>query len=143
MVNVGQLVREQRSEDGVVLVGFGSYRGTVIAGSSWGAPMARMGVPEAKEGSWENVFHRAGRRNALLLTHKLPHSATAFAQRGHRAIGVVYRPAYESPGNYVPTVLPRRYDAFLYLEETEALHPLDLESHSDSQGLLDTYPWGL
>jgi len=26
----------------------------------------------------------------------------------------------------VPTVLPRRYDAFLYLDSTEALHPLHI-----------------
>jgi hypothetical protein len=32
---------------------------------------------------------------------------------GHRAIGVVYRPQYEHFGNDVPTVLPRRDDAFL------------------------------
>ena len=32
MVNVGQLVREWHSDEGVVLVGFGSHRGTVIAG---------------------------------------------------------------------------------------------------------------
>jgi hypothetical protein len=32
MVNVGQLVREGHERDGVVLVGFGSCQGTVIAG---------------------------------------------------------------------------------------------------------------
>jgi erythromycin esterase-like protein len=47
--------------------------------------------------------------------------------RGHRAIGVVYHPEYEAFGNYVPTVLPRRYDAFLYLDRTEALRPLHLK----------------
>jgi erythromycin esterase len=149
MVNVGQLVREQHSQDGVVLVGFGSYRGSVVAGSSWGAPMARMEVPEAKEGSWEEVFHQAGRRNALLLTERLRQNTAAFGRRGHRAIGVVYRPASERYGNYVPTVLPERYDAFLYLEETEALHPLHLEPHKDRESQKDrsefpeTYPWGL
>ncbi len=39
MVNVGQLVRESRGEEDVVWVGFGSYRGSVIAGGWWGAPM--------------------------------------------------------------------------------------------------------
>ena len=38
------------------------------------------------------------------------------------AIGVVYHPQQEA-GNYVPTVLTERYDAFLYLDETRALHP--------------------
>ena len=36
-------------------------------------------------------------------------------ERGHRAIGVVYHPDLEHLGNYVPTVLSRRYDAFIYL----------------------------
>ena len=47
MVNVGQLVREQHGPAGVVLVGFGSYQGTVIAGDEWEAPMQRMAVPPA------------------------------------------------------------------------------------------------
>ena len=37
---------------------------------------------------------------------------------GHRAIGVVYDPRREAWGNYVPTIVPRRYDAFMYIEET-------------------------
>src|SRR5439155_14970143 len=42
MVNVGQLVREQHAEEGVVLVGFGSHRGSVIAAREWEAPMEQM-----------------------------------------------------------------------------------------------------
>ena len=45
---------------------------------------------------------------------------------GHRAIGVVYHPRYER-GNYVPTRLADRYDAFIYVDETKALSPLVLE----------------
>ncbi len=48
MVNVGQLAREERGDEDVVLVGFGSYRGSVIAGARWGAPMQRMTVPPAR-----------------------------------------------------------------------------------------------
>ena len=50
MVNVGQLAREERGDEDVVLVGFGSYRGSVIAGARWGAPMQRMTVPPASQG---------------------------------------------------------------------------------------------
>jgi erythromycin esterase len=60
--------------------------------------------------------------------------------RGHRAIGVVYHPEYEAFGNYVPTVLPRRYDAFLFFGESESLHPLHLEP-DDRREPPDTYPW--
>jgi erythromycin esterase-like protein len=41
-----------------------------------------------------------------------------------RAIGVVYRPERERLGNYVPTVLGDRYDAFLWFDETRAVTPL-------------------
>ena len=36
---------------------------------------------------------------------------------------MVYQPEYERWGNYVPTVLPERYDAFLFIDKTRALHP--------------------
>lgn len=59
--------------------------------------------------------------------------------RDHRAIGVVYRPANES-GNYVPTVMPDRYDAVVHIDETEALHPIAL--HPDRERVPELYPSG-
>ncbi|HZR99177.1 MAG TPA: erythromycin esterase family protein [Chloroflexota bacterium] len=157
MVNVGQLVRERDWRDGVVLVGFGSHHGSVIAGDEWGAPMQRMRVPPAQADSHEAVLHDAlGGQNALFLldgaaaADRLPapgSGATAeadplLAPRGHRAIGVVYNPAFERFGNYVPTVLPLRYDAFLYLDETHALHPLHLQPQPEGEPP-ETYPSGV
>src|SRR5262249_1192702 len=81
-----------------------------------------MRVPPAREESWEDPVHRAGDKLLLLATARP--SEELLQPRGHRAIGVVCRPEYERFGNYVPTVLPRRYDAFLYLDRTRALHPL-------------------
>jgi hypothetical protein len=94
-------------------VGFGSHHGTVIAGREWGAPMERMRVPAGRPGSWEDVLHQAGGQDILLLFAEAAGEGPLHAVRGHRAIGVVYRPEHEHRGNYVPTVLPRRYDAFL------------------------------
>lgn len=48
----------------------------------------------------------------------------------------MYLPTHEA-GNYVPTVLPDRYDAFVYLDETSALH-----IHVDRDAVPDLYPWG-
>jgi erythromycin esterase len=42
----------------------------------------------------------------------------------HRAIGVIYNPAVEHRGNFVPTRLAQCYDAFIFLESTETLNPL-------------------
>ena len=60
--------------------------------------------------------------------------------RGHRAIGVVYRPGSDRYGNWVPTVLGRRYDAFCYFEETSALHPLHAE-FAQVHAEQETFPW--
>jgi erythromycin esterase len=133
MVNVGQLVREQRGIEDVVLVGFGSHRGSVIAGAEWGAPMKRIPVPLAREGSWEDILHRTGEEDKLLVFAEAEDEDGLLEPRAHRAIGVVYDPAYERYGNYVPTVLPRRYDAFLYLDETQALRPLHMRTRENGE----------
>jgi erythromycin esterase len=139
MVNVGQLVREQRGVEDVVLVGFGSHRGSVIAGAEWGAPAERMPVPPAREGSWEDVLNRAGEEDKLLIFAE--DEDGLLEPRAHRAIGVVYDPAYERFGNYVPTVLSRRYDAFLYVDETRALHPLHMGTRENGEPP-ETFPSG-
>jgi erythromycin esterase-like protein len=58
-----------------------------------------------------------------------------------RAIGVVYDPEMEIFGNYVPSVLPLRYDALIYLDQTIAVHPLHLEPHDEK--MPETYPFGM
>jgi erythromycin esterase len=141
MFNIGQLAREEHESEGVLLAGFGSHHGSVIAGKSWGAPMERMKVPEARMGSWEDVLHQASADDELLLFDQSSISDEFRKPRGHRAIGVVYQPERESYGNYVPTILPKRYDAFLYIDKSEALHPLHIEPVELNPP--DTYPWGV
>lgn len=142
MVNVGQLAREAHAAVGVVLVGFGSHRGSVIAGSAWDAPMERMPVPAGQAGSWEDVLHRANAADQLLLLDGVQRDPLFRETRDHRAIGVVYEPMYERYGNYVPTVLPDRYDAFLFIDASTALHPLKLTPHDRGEPP-ETYPWGV
>ncbi|MBC3540977.1 erythromycin esterase family protein [Rufibacter sediminis] len=122
-VNIGQLLREEHASQGVYLVGFGSYQGQVVASYNWGEATRVMNVPAAKTNSWEDILHRHPQDNMLLLLRELQDVPQAMERRGHRAIGVTYNPAAES-GNYVPTILPRRYDAFLFIDQTTALHPL-------------------
>ena len=140
MVNVGQLVRESHAREGVFLVGFGSFEGTVIAAYEWGAPMQRLRVPPAREGSWESAMRAAWESSHLALLREAPEGLRE--TRGHRAIGVVYDPDYERFGNYVPTALADRYDAFLYIDRTQALHPLHIPPHDQGEPP-DTYPWGI
>jgi erythromycin esterase-like protein len=101
--------------------------------------MERMEVPPGREGSWEQVLHAAGAGDKLLLFDDP--TRAMLRSRGHRAVGVVYHPEYEHVGNYVPTVLPRRYDAFLFLDETTAVHPLHMKP--DLRKVPETYPTGV
>ena len=139
-INIGQLAREQDTIDDVELVGFGSTHGEVIASDAWGAEMETMDIPRAKSNSYEDVFNRAMPENALLFSEALPDGDPLETARGHRAVGVVYHPHHES-GNYVPTVLPDRYDAFVHIDETTALHPVEL--HPDRERVPELYPYGL
>lgn len=125
MVNVGQLLREAHGTQDVYAIGFGTYEGTVIAGRSWGAPLEIMQVPPAISNSWEELLHRISPENKLLFFRE---NAEVLDETivGHRAIGVVYHPERER-GNYVPTVISKRYDAFIYLDQTKALSPLAVE----------------
>ena len=143
MVNVGQLARQSHEKDGVWLVGFGTYKGSVIAGREWGAPMERMRVPDARAGSCEAAMHQAVGRDSLFIFRDEDEEATLSMRepRGHRAIGVVYDPRTEHWGNYVPTILPERYDAFIYVEESKAVDPLHMPALVDGE-VPETFPTG-
>lgn len=142
MINLGQLIRRKHTADGVVAVGFGSYKGTVTAGRKWGDVIRRINVPKATEGSWEYLLHAAGGgKNCLLLLNDIKQEPLLKEPIDHRAIGVVYQPEYEMYGNYVSSRMPDRYDAFMYIDETHALNPLHIEP--DSKQMPETYPFGL
>lgn len=123
LVNVGQLTREQYGMENIFAIGFGSYEGTVIAAKKWGSKGYVMTVPKGAQGSWEEAVHQAGSFNKYLIFTE--ENKDLFRDDiGHRAIGVVYHPEYEHHGNYVPTRLSERYDAFIHIEKTTALRPL-------------------
>ena len=123
MVNVGQLTREKYGSDQVYAVGFGTYQGTVIAAEKWGATPEIMTVPPGTVGSWEEALHHTGAGNQYLLF--TDENRSAFRDIiGHRAIGVVYHPEFEQYGNYVPSRLSERYNAFIHVDKTKALSPL-------------------
>lgn len=143
MHSVGQLVRQLHGDEGVVLVGFGTHRGTVIAATEWGEPMQRMRVPPARSGSLEALLQSAGVGNCLLVFNDAANGGVNGLDEpiGHRAIGVVYDPDRERWGNYVPTIVPGRYDAFIYIEETRAVDPLHMPVRVGGEPA-ETFPTG-
>jgi erythromycin esterase len=141
MVNLGQLAREEWGVDKVYLAGFGSYTGSVIAGQAWGANMEEMQVPPARTGSIEYELHRENEHDRYLLFSSEDLQKKYSTSIRHRAIGVVYDPENDLVRNYVPSELSKRYDAFIFLDTTSALHPLGYNFDNDK--MPESYPFGV
>lgn len=143
-VNLGGLAREKYGEKNVALVGFGTYTGTVIASTAWDGKTEVMKIPPGVEGSLEALLHGAvpfvGAKNFYFNLADLKHEEIYKDYLGHRAIGVVYHPKYETRGNYVPTVLSKRYDTFIFFDHSSALTPLNIKFDRDK--IPDTFPFG-
>jgi erythromycin esterase len=165
MINIGQLVRERKNSNNTVLVGFGTYKGSVIAAKRWGEKMEEMKVPVAIDGSWDHVLHNLKNGSTIAssytndkviiftrnddddkIKNKINDNSSNKINndkwRGQRAIGVVYNPRYEKYGNYVPTNISLRYDALLFIDETHALNPLHMPT-IDDKDLPETFPTGI
>lgn len=145
-INLGGLARERFGVEDVYLVGFGTHHGKVTAGKGWKSPQETMVLPIAQTGTYEDYFHKASinlKAEQLLTTFDhLEKNSPLNHKLGHRAVGVVYDPEYEKHGhNYVPTELAKRYDAFIFVDETNALKPLPT-TEFDHQ-FPETYPQGL
>jgi erythromycin esterase len=140
MTNLGQIVNENNSKQDVYSVGFGTYKGTVVAGTEWGDVMRIMNVPGAEPGSWEYLLHHLNDINRIVfMNERMKHELKG--KFNHRAIGVVYHPKREHLGNYVPSIMSQRYDAFIFLDKTTALHPLHIETNGHL--IPETFPFGV
>lgn len=142
-VNIGGLGRDMFKD--VALVGFGTYKGSVIASNKWGGKIKKLPVPPGQIGSWDAYFHNIceqlnSKGCVVNFTELNSEEQKEFlARKGQRAIGVVYHPAYEF-GNYVPTVLGRRYDAFIFIDETNAVDHIDVTA-PDRKEIPHDYPF--
>jgi len=145
-INIGGLAKQKFGDD-VALVGFSTYEGSVIAGRKWGGQMEAMNVPKAIPSSWDALlrsvaFERSEASFYVIMDQLSPDSRKLLHQKkGQRAIGVVYRPESEE-GNYVPTVLDKRYDALVFLTKTKALEKPIETDHIETKEVPETYPSG-
>ncbi|TVQ33688.1 MAG: erythromycin esterase family protein [Phycisphaeraceae bacterium] len=123
MLNIGHLARDSHGDD-VVSVGFGMGGGELLAGRGWGDQVRTMTSAPPIPNSAEDLFRRAGVERGLIVFDDAMRDGPLSDIRGHRAIGVTFDPRHESQRNYVPTNLTRRYDAFIYFDETTPLRPV-------------------
>ncbi len=140
-LNVGQLVRQQYSNE-AVLVGFSTYTGTVSAASDWGAPAERKRVRPALSDSYEALFHNTGVPRFLLNLRDNNRAVAGLRQRRlERAIGVIYLPQSERISHYFHAHLPDQFDAMIHFDETRAVEPLERTGHWETGEAPETYPF--
>lgn len=145
-LNVGQLARE-RYGDEAVLIGFGTYTGTVTAASAWDAPPERKVVRPALPNSWEHVFHQTGVPNFFLPLRDLDDPQLAAfmeSRRLERAIGVLYLPETERISHYFYAHLYPQFDGYIWFDRTEAVEPLErFPEWQEIEEVPDTFPFGV
>jgi erythromycin esterase-like protein len=141
--NVGQLVRERRGDE-AVLIGFSTYTGTVTAASDWDAPTELKRVRPGLAGSFEALFHGTGMGDFLVSMRDDPELTEALQDiRLERAIGVIYRPESERVSHYFEARLPQQFDAVLHFDVTRAVEPLDWSAGWHTTEPPETFPTGL
>jgi erythromycin esterase-like protein len=123
---LGQIARE-RCGRLAVLVGFTSYRGTIVAAADQGLSPRRLDVGPAPANSVEALCHAVeiprfvmglrGASDRLLETLREP--------RVERMIDAVYQPGADNPAEYVRARLADQFDALIHFDETRSLEPLD------------------
>jgi len=125
-LNVGQLCREQFGER-TYLIGCGTDHGTVAAAHDWDGAMDVMRVRPAHPESYERLCHDSS-VPAFILPLREPDReeihAELLAPRLERAIGVIYRPDTELQSHYFHASLPLQFDAWIWVDETRAVHPV-------------------
>lgn len=143
-INLGGLARETLGSENVALIGFSTYSGTITASSSWDGPIQVLEVPKAIDESVEAEFHNAipkiGSSDYYVLLNDVSDFSPLNEIRGQRSLGVVYQPASEYRGNYIPTILSKCYDAFFFIDQTKALSHHDVKV--DVKKIPETYPHG-
>jgi len=125
MVNIGQLSRETHGNRRVYTIGFGTDTGQVLASRSWEGAREEMSIPQAQPQSWEALLRETEQEQLFLLFSDPILTDSLTDPIPHRAIGVTYHPEQEQQNNYVRTILPGRYDAFLFFRQTDILDTLD------------------
>ena len=122
--NIGQLSREELGNDNVFLIGFTTYEGKVMAGSSWGGRRKKMTIPPAVPNSIEYKLNEVDQKSFYLIFDKEDRLDKNLSVMGNRAVGVVYNPKKDNR-QFVPTIVPLRYDALFFFKKTTALRVLN------------------
>jgi protein-L-isoaspartate(D-aspartate) O-methyltransferase len=148
-INIGQLARE-RFPGETFSLGMFTHAGTVAAASRWDGALEMKRVQPSRPDSYEHAFHDVGHAAFCLPMRDADARVRAAlaVERLQRAIGVIYRPETERQSHYFEGCLPAQFDEVVFLDETQAVTPLDspdrlVGAHERAPELPATFPSGL
>jgi erythromycin esterase len=118
--SVGEILKKGMGNNKVFSVGFGTNKGSVMAGYYWNATLQKMEVPPARTGSWENILHALNPDDKIILSGELRNNKALNQWIAIRSIGA----AYSNNAIYGMAIIPKRFDAFIYIDSTAALRPI-------------------
>ena len=118
--SVGEIMKKEMGNDKVFSVGFGTNKGSVIAGYYWNARLQKIEVPPARTGSWGNILHELNQDDKIILSKDLKNNKALNQWIAIRSIGA----AYSNNAIYSGAIIPRRFDAFIYIDSSTALRPI-------------------
>lgn len=126
MVNIGATARHHFGRDAVFALGFATHAGEVLAARAWESTRETMTIPPSAPETLEGQLAGLKRGDIWLdlQTPAITGSPLANQAVPHRAIGVVYQPEHDARQNFVPSILPSRYDALVFIENSTALRAL-------------------
>ena len=119
--SVGEVLKNELGRSKVFSIGFGTYKGSVMAGYTWNAEIQKQAVLPAKGGSWEYILHELSPQNKIILSKDVANNIALSKWIEFRSIGA----AYEGAAIYSLSVIPKRFDAFVFIDSTTALYPIE------------------
>lgn len=115
--SVAEILIERLGREKVYSIGMGTYRGTVLAGEYWNAPLQEITIPPATDESWEGILHNAGPGNKILISKELVNNFASKDTIPFRSVGDVY----SGRDFYGTSVVAKRFDAFIFIDSTSAI----------------------
>jgi erythromycin esterase-like protein len=118
--SVSEILRNEFGRNKIFSAAFGTDKGFVMAGYSWDAPVQKQFVLPAKTGSWESMLHELSAENKIVLSKDIKNNGSLNKWIEFRSIGA----SYSGAAVYGRSIIPQRFDAFLFIDSTTALHPI-------------------
>ena len=92
----------------------------------------------------EHYFHQLGVANFLAIFKDNPALKQLIpTDLLERAIGVIYAPQTELVSHYFHANITKQFDALIYLGNTQALKPLEVNATWHKGEVFETFPTGL